>query len=49
MLDMSENPDWADSPQTYLDGVYAALRRHSTYGGMPHSRKSGALGKFCGR
>lgn len=39
MLDMSENPDWADSPKTYIDEVYAALHRHSTYGNMPHSRK----------
>lgn len=39
MLDMSENPDWADSPKTYIDEVYAALHRHSAYGNMPHSRK----------
>jgi hypothetical protein len=39
MLDMSENQDWADSPKAYIDEVYAALRRHSTYGTMPHSRK----------
>jgi hypothetical protein len=39
MLDMSENPDWADSPKTYIDEVYAALHRHSTYSAMPHSRK----------
>lgn len=39
MLEMSENPDWADSPKTYIDEVYAALHRHSTYGNMPHSRK----------
>lgn len=39
MLDMSENPDWADSPKTYIEEVYAALHRHSTYGNMPHSRK----------
>ncbi|MFF7655731.1 cyclic GMP-AMP synthase DncV-like nucleotidyltransferase [Streptomyces sp. NPDC007983] len=29
----------ADSPKTYLDKVYAALHRHSVYGGMPHTRK----------
>jgi hypothetical protein len=39
MLDMSENPDWADDPKQYIEAVYAALRRHSTYGNMPHSRK----------
>lgn len=39
MLNMSENPDWSDSPKTYIDQVYAALHRHSTYGDMPHSRK----------
>src|SRR3954447_2854363 len=39
MLDMSENPDWAGSPKTYIEQVYAALHRHSTYGDMPHSRK----------
>lgn len=39
MLDMEENPDWADSPKTYIDEVYAALHRHSSYSGMPHSRK----------
>lgn len=39
MLDMNENPDWAQSPKTYIDEVYAALHRHSTYGDMPHSRK----------
>jgi len=39
MLDMSENPDWAGSPKTYIDEVYAALHRHSIYGEMPHSRK----------
>lgn len=39
MLDMEENPGWADSPKTYIDEVYAALHRHSIYSGMPHSRK----------
>lgn len=39
MLDMSENPDWTDSPKTYIEEVYAALHRHSKYGDMPHSRK----------
>lgn len=39
MLDMKENPDWSDSPKTYIDQVYAALHRHSIYKNMPHSRK----------
>jgi hypothetical protein len=39
MLDMKENPDWSGSPKTYIDQVYAALHRHSTYKNMPHSRK----------
>lgn len=39
MLDMTENPDWADDPKKYIEEVYAALHRHSTYGRMPHSRK----------
>lgn len=39
MLDMEENPDWSDSPKTYIDQVYGALHRHSTYKNMPHSRK----------
>lgn len=39
MLDMCENPEWADSPETYIEEVYAALHRHSRYAAMPHSRK----------
>ncbi len=39
MLDMKENPDWADSPATYIDQVYGAIHRHSVYVKMPHSRK----------
>lgn len=39
MLDMKENPDWSNSPKTYIDQVYAALDRHSTYKNMPHPRK----------
>ncbi|MEV8419431.1 SMODS domain-containing nucleotidyltransferase [Streptomyces niveus] len=39
MLDMKENPDWADSPKLYIESVYAAIHRHSTYKGMPHTRK----------
>lgn len=39
MLDMSENTDWSDDPKKYIEEVYAALHRHSTYGNMPHSRK----------
>jgi len=39
MLLLDENPDWSASPKTYIEEVYAALHRHSVYGGMPHSRK----------
>jgi len=39
MLDMSENADWSDDPKKYIEEVYAALHRHSTYSNMPHSRK----------
>lgn len=39
MLDMSENSDWSDDPKKYIEEVYSALHRHSTYGTMPHSRK----------
>lgn len=39
MFNMSENPDWSDDPKKYIEEVYAALHRHSTYGNMPHSRK----------
>lgn len=39
MLDMKENLDWSGSPKAYIDQVYAALDRHSTYRNMSHSRK----------
>jgi Second Messenger Oligonucleotide or Dinucleotide Synthetase domain len=39
MLLMEENPDWADSPKTYIEKVYSALHRHSVYKDMPYSRK----------
>lgn len=39
MLLLEENPEWSESPKTYINKVYAALDRHSTYGAMPHSRK----------
>lgn len=39
MLDMAENPDWADNPKAYIDAIYGALHRHGTYGTMTHSRK----------
>jgi hypothetical protein len=39
MLLLDENPDWSDSPKTYIEKVYSAIHRHSTYGEMPHSRK----------
>lgn len=39
MLDMGEVADWAGSPKTYIDEVYYALKRSSTYANMPVSRK----------
>lgn len=39
MLDMTENADWVGEPKNYIEVVYSALHRHSTYGNMPHSRK----------
>lgn len=39
MLNMKENPEWSDNPKTYINQVYAALDRHSTYKKMPHPRK----------
>ncbi|MDT0318026.1 SMODS domain-containing nucleotidyltransferase [Streptomyces millisiae] len=39
MLEMKENPDWAQSPKLYIENVYAAIHRHSTYKKMPHTRK----------
>lgn len=39
MLNMKENSDWANSPGTYIDQVYAAIHRHSVYAKMPHTRK----------
>ncbi len=39
MLDMAENPDWVDDPKKYINEVYAALGRHTTYGSMPRTRK----------
>ena len=39
MLNMKENPDWSGSPKQYIEAVYGALNRNSTYAAMPHSRK----------
>jgi hypothetical protein len=39
MLAMKEDPDWSGSPKNYIDQVYGALHRHSTYKSMPHPRK----------
>lgn len=39
MLLMAENPAWSQNPKTYIEQVYAALHRHSTYRDMPHLRK----------
>jgi hypothetical protein len=39
LLHMEENPDWSDSPGKYIEAVYAALGRNSTYKQMPRNRK----------
>ncbi|MEU0691488.1 SMODS domain-containing nucleotidyltransferase [Streptomyces uncialis] len=39
MLHLSEVSEWANSPKTYIEKVYAALHRHSVYSDMPHHRK----------
>ncbi|MBH5336115.1 nucleotidyltransferase [Streptomyces pactum] len=39
MLHLQEVSEWAQSPKTYIDQVYAALHRHSVYKDMPHTRK----------
>lgn len=39
MLNMKEKPEWSENPKTYINQVYAALDRHSTYKNMPHPRK----------
>lgn len=39
LLLMEEKPEWSNNPKTYIDEVYAALHRHSTYKDMPHTRK----------
>ncbi len=39
MLHLTEVPEWADSPKTYIDKVYGALHRHSVYGKMDPTRK----------
>ena len=32
LLVLDENPEWSEHPSEYINAVYAALRRHSTYG-----------------
>ncbi|MEU9880352.1 SMODS domain-containing nucleotidyltransferase [Streptomyces phaeochromogenes] len=39
MLHLQEVLDWAGNPASYIDKIYAALHRHSTYNDMPHTRK----------
>lgn len=39
MLHLQEILDWADDPAAYIDKIYGALHRHSTYKNMPHTRK----------
>jgi hypothetical protein len=39
LLQMKEEPDWADDPQQYSNAVWKALHDHRTYSSMPHGRK----------
>lgn len=39
MIQMKEEPDWADDPKQYTNAVYTALHNHRIYGDMPHGRK----------
>ena len=39
LLFLTENPDWADHPKKYIEEVYAALGRSTTYKSMERHRK----------
>lgn len=39
MLLFEENPDWSENPKTYIQELYNALGRNSTYKEMPRNRK----------
>lgn len=39
LLHLDENPEWTTTPGKYIDAVYAALGRNSSYKDMPRSRK----------
>lgn len=39
MVEMVENPDWADDLKKYGDAIYRVLDRTSPYNRMPHGRK----------
>lgn len=39
LLHLDENPEWAGTPSQYIEQVYAALGRSSTYTDMPRNRK----------
>jgi len=39
LLQMKEEPDWANDPQQYSNAVWKALHNHPTYSSMPHGRK----------
>lgn len=39
LLHLDENPEWAGTPSKYIEQVYAALGRSSTYKDMPRNRK----------
>jgi len=39
MLQLQEEPEWADDVRQYSNAVYRAIHNHATYGKMPHGRK----------
>src|SRR5205807_773719 len=39
LLLLDENPDWADHPKQYIEAIYAALGRSTTYKSMERHRK----------
>jgi hypothetical protein len=39
LLVLDESPEWSEHPSEYINAVYAALRRHSTYKDKSPSRK----------
>ncbi|KLL09644.1 SMODS domain-containing nucleotidyltransferase [Protofrankia coriariae] len=39
LVQMTEEADWSDDVQQYINAVYKVIHHHSIYGDMPHSRK----------